>query len=159
MPKLAVIVGKMLTYTLLACAQVAVLFTVASAAFGMPLGRAPLALVTLTFLLGLTATALGMMIASLAKSAKQADNVGTILGFVLAGLGGSLVMGREPVLRAQGGMSAIARFTPHAHAIEAYYRLMAEKATFADILPQLGILLGMVVLFSLIAAWRFKFEV
>ena len=33
----------------------------------------------------------------------------------------------------------MARLTPHAHAVEAYYRLMAEKATFADILPQLGI--------------------
>ena len=56
-------------------------------------------------------------------------------------------------------MSAIARFTPHAHAIEAYYRLMAEKGSFADILPQLGVLLGMGIVFSLIAAWRFKFEV
>jgi ABC-2 type transport system permease protein len=157
-PRIAVIVGKMVAYTLLTFAQVIVLFSIASIAFRMPLGQAPLALVVLTLLVGLCATSLGAMIASLAKSAKQADNIGTILGFALAGVGGIIGGGREPILRAQGGMAALARFTPHAHAVEAYYHLMAEKGAFADILPQLGILAAMVVVFSLIAAWRFRYE-
>jgi len=35
---------------------------------------------------------------------------------------------------------------------------MVEKATLVEILPQIGILLAMSVVFFLIAQWRFKFE-
>jgi ABC-2 type transport system permease protein len=55
-------------------------------------------------------------------------------------------------------MAIIAQLTPHSHAIEAFYRLMAEQASLVDVLPQLGILLGMALLFGAIAARRFRFE-
>ena len=38
--------------------------------------------------LAMAATSLGMMVAGLARSSRQADAVGMVLGFVLAGLGG-----------------------------------------------------------------------
>ncbi len=101
-PKASVIAGKVLAYTLLVCLQVAVLFGVANIAFKMPLGRAPLALVLVTVTLGLVASAMGMLVASFSKSAKQADSVGTILGFVLAGLGGAIAISQFPVGRSGG---------------------------------------------------------
>ncbi len=55
-------------------------------------------------------------------------------------------------------MAVVAKLTPHAHAIEAYYSLMAEKASLGDVLPQLAVLLGMAVLFAAIASRRFRFE-
>jgi hypothetical protein len=47
---------------------------------------------------------------------------------------------------------------PNGHAVEAYYRLMAENGTVTTILPQIGILLAMGVVFFAIAVWRFRFE-
>jgi ABC-2 type transport system permease protein len=157
-PKAAVIAGKVLAFTLLVCLQVVVLFGVAHIAFKMPLGNDPLGLVLLTIILGLVASALGMLVASFARSAKQADSVGTILGFVLAGLGGAIAIGQFPLTRSDSPMAIVARLTPHSHAIEAFYRLMGEQATLLDILPQLAVLLGMAVLFGAIAVWRFRFE-
>jgi ABC-2 type transport system permease protein len=157
-PRVAVIGGKVLAYTLLVCSQVIVLFSVAHIAFRMPLGRAPVALVLLTVILGLVASAMGMLVASFAKSAKQADNVGTILGFVLAGVGGAIAIGQFPLARSGGPMATLAQLTPHAHAVEAYYRLMGEQAGLVDVVPQLAILLGMAVVYAAIAARRFRFE-
>ncbi len=157
-PKAAVIAGKVLAFTLLVCMQVAVLLSVAHIAFQMPLGRAPLALVLLTVILGIVASAMGMLVASFAKTSKQADSVGTILGFVLAGVGGAIAIGQFPLARAGGPMATIAKLTPHAHAVEAYYRLMGEQAGLVDILPQMAILLGMAALFAAIAARRFRFD-
>jgi ABC-2 type transport system permease protein len=158
LPRGAVVAGKMVAYILLVCLQVAVLFAIAHFAFDMPLGSSPLGMIVLTVVTGFVATALGMLVAGIAKTAKQAGNIGTILGFVLAGIGGSLPMTGKPLTRAGGALGGIANLTPHAHAIEGYYSLMAENATLIQILPEIGILLGMGAVLFAIATWRFKFD-
>jgi len=69
-PRGAIIAGKMLAFMLLACVQVVVMFSVAHSGFKMPLGRAPLTLVVLTLVVAFVATALGLMVAALAKTSK-----------------------------------------------------------------------------------------
>ena len=157
-PRGAIIAGKMLAYMLLVCLQVVVLFGVANILFDMPLGKSPVALVLLTLALALVATALGMLVAALSGTAQQADNIGTVLGFVLAGIGGCIAMSQTPLTRTEGFMGVLSNLTPHGHALEGYYRLMAENATFVQILPEIGILLAMGVVFFLVARWRFRFE-
>jgi len=157
-PKGAILAGKTLAYMLLACLQVVVVFTVAGLLFRTPLGKSPLSLVVLTLIVAFTATALGLMVAALAKTAKQADSIGLIMAFVLAGLGGAMAMSAQPLYRSGGVMAIISNFTPHAHAVEGYYRLMGENASFVQVLPQMGILLGMGVVFFLVALWRFRFD-
>ena len=156
-PRWTVIAGKMLAYGLLVCMQVVILFTIGYVLFDITLGQSPLALVTITILVAFVAVSLGMMVAALAKSAKQADNVGMILAFVLAGIGGAFPLW-PPIFRAEGFIGTLSKFTPHAHALEGYYSVMAENAGFTQILPQLGVLLVMGLAFFLIAVWRFKFE-
>ena len=148
--------GKMLAYMLLVCLQVVVLFAVASILFHMPLGRSPLGLVLLTLSVALVAAAMGALVAGLTKSAKQADDLGTVLGFVLAGIGGALPLADAPMTRAGGIMATVSRLTPHAHAVEGYYKLMAEEATMAQVLPEIGILLLMGLVFFGIASRRLK---
>ncbi len=157
MPRWTIIAGKMLAYGLLACLQVVILFTVGYVIFDIKLGQSPTALVTITIAVAFVAVALGMMVAALAKSSKQADNLGMILAFVLAGIGGAFPTW-PPMFRAEGFMSILSKFTPHAHALEGYYSVMAENASFVQILPQIGFLLAMGVVFTLIAVWRFRFE-
>ncbi|MBN1310435.1 MAG: ABC transporter permease [Anaerolineae bacterium] len=158
-PRGAIIAGKMLAYILLICLQVIVLLSVGNIFFDMPLGTSPVGLVVLTLVVALAATAMGMMIAALSKTAKQADNIGTVMGFVLGGIGGCIAITPTPITRSGGFMSILARLTPHGNAIEAYYSLMAENATFGQIVPEIGIILAMALVFYLIAVWRFKFEV
>lgn len=157
-PRGSILAGKMLAFMFLACMQVVVVFAIAGALFGTPLGKSPLGLIVLTLIVAFNATALGMMVAALAKTTKQADNIGLILAFVLAGLGGAMAMSAQPLYRSGGFISILSNLTPHAHAVEGYYRLMAENATFIQVLPQMSILLGMGIVFFLIAVWRFKFD-
>jgi len=158
LPRGTAIAGKMVAFTLLSCMQVLVLFAVARIFFNMPLGQSPVALVVLSLVVALTAAAMGMMVAALAKSANQAGNIGVILGLILAVIGGCISAGGQLVFRAEGFMGTLAKLTPHAHALEGYYSLMAEDATFVASLPQMGIVLAFAVFFFLIAVWRFRFE-
>jgi linearmycin/streptolysin S transport system permease protein len=157
-PKGAILAGKTLAYMLLACLQVVVVFAVAGLLFGTPLGKSSFSLIVLTLVVAFTATALGLLVAALVKSAKQADSIGLILAFVLAGLGGAMAMSAQPLYRSGGTMAIISYLTPHSHAVEGYYRLMAENAGFIQVLPQIGILLGMGLIFFLVALWRFRFD-
>jgi ABC-2 type transport system permease protein len=157
-PRGSIIAGKTLAFMLLGCMQVVIMFGVANLLLGAPLGHSPLALVVMTLVVTFTAAALGMMVAALAKSASQANSIGLILAFVLAGVGGALPTGKEPLSRAGGFIGVISKLTPHAHAVEGYYRVMAENETILQILPEIGILLAFGIVFFVIAIWRFRFE-
>ena len=157
-PRGAILAGKMIAYMLLACLQVVVVFAVAGLVFGTPMGKSPLGLVVLTLVVAFNAAALGMLVAAVSKTGKQADGIGVILAFVLAGLGGALAITPTPIYRSGGFIGIISKFTPQNHAVEGFLRLMAENATLIQILPQIGILLGMGIIFFLVALWRFKFD-
>jgi len=157
-PRSAIIGGKMLAYILLACAQAVVLLGVARIAFSMPLGRSPLGLALVTLATALTSTTLGMMLAALCKNSKQADNLGTLLGFVLGGLGGTIAVSPTPIFRSPGFMGMLSKLTPQAHAVDGFYRLMAENASVVQVLPQVGILLLMSGGFFAVAVRRLRFE-
>jgi ABC-2 type transport system permease protein len=157
-PKMAILAGKVLAYMFLACMQVLVIFTVAYLGFHTPLGHSLLGLVVMTLAVAFNATAFGLLIAALSKTAKQADNIGTALGFILGSIGGAIAFSATPFYRSGGVVGIIAALTPQNHGVEGFYRLMAENASFIQVLPQVGILLGMGIVFFLVALWRFRFE-
>jgi hypothetical protein len=55
-------------------------------------------------------------------------------------------------------LAFLSRFTPQARATIAYHTLLIQDGTLVDVLPQAAYLIGLSVLFLLIAIWRFKFE-
>lgn len=156
-PRWTVIAGKMLAYGLLVCLQVVILFTLGYVLFDITLGSDPFALVVITITVAFVAVSLGMLVAAFARTSSQADNVGMVLAFVMAGIGGAFPLW-PPIFRSGGFIGTLSKFTPHAHALEGYYSVMAENASLAQILPQLGFLWLMGLVFFLIAVWRFKFE-
>jgi ABC-2 type transport system permease protein len=157
-PRGAIIGGKMLGYMLIPILQVAILFAIGNLFFDVPLGKSPAGLIILTVIVAGVSTSMGLLLATLVKSKKQAGDMGMLLGFVLGFAGGAIPIAPLHMVRMEGVMSILARFIPHANAIEGYYKLVAENASLVDILPEIGILLGMIVIFLLIAVRRFKFQ-
>ena len=158
-PRGAIVAGKSLAFAVLCCAQTVLLLGVGSLFFDMPLGRSPFTLVILTLIVALTSTAMGMLVAALSRSSEQASNIGVLLGFVLGVLGGCIsIFSKLPLVRSEGLLGVISNVTPQGHAVDAYYRLMAENGTFLDVLPRMGILLAMAIAFYGVAAWRLRFE-
>ena len=152
-PRATIIAGKMLAYMLVVILQVVILFGVASFAFDMPLGDSPVGLLLLTVALAMSSTALGLLLAAWAKTSSQADSLGTIIGFVLAGLGGCIVGFPDGSF-----MEVVSKFTPHGHALTGFYGLLNNGFGVMDVLPQVGMLVGFTAVFFLIAMWQFKFE-
>ena len=158
-PRWTIIIAKMMGYIGLVLVQVLIIFGVASLFFEMPLGDSIGGLLLVSVVLGLTSTSMGVMIAALSRTDKQADSLGMLLGFVLAALGGCMVIGSPVPLYNQGGMvQTISRLTPHSHALMAYGKLLNEGAGVIDVLPEVGILLAFTGGFLCIAVWRFRFE-
>jgi ABC-2 type transport system permease protein len=153
-----IIAGKTLAYVLIVVLQIGVLFGVGNALFGMSFGNSPAGVLLVTVALALAATSLGMVVAALARSHRQADSVGMVMGFILGGLGGSIQVGLTPLYRSKGLLGMVSQLTPNAHALDAYRQLMIEGAGIAQILPQVGVLLAMAAFFFLVAMWRFRFE-
>lgn len=158
MPRWAVILGKMLAFLFVVIVQVALIFGGASLVFDMPLGDSLPGLLLVTLAMGLAATGLGMMVAALARSDRQADTIGLLLGFILAGLGGCFVFGAVPLYKSGGTMETISRLTPHAHALIAYDKLLVGGQGLMAVLPEVGILLLFSALFFGVAVWRFRYE-
>jgi ABC-2 type transport system permease protein len=153
-----IIMGKMPAYMLVVFLQVLLIFILGNI-YGVPLGNSPLGLLLVTLALGLAVTGLGALLAAVARTGKQADNLALLLGFVLAGIAGAIPVGTlRLAFRAEGLLGTLARLTPHGQALEGYFRIMADGAGVAEVLLPVAILLGMSVLFYAIAFWRFKFE-
>lgn len=153
-----IIAGPVIAYTIVVAIQVFVLFGISAGIFGMPLGNNPLALLLTTIVLGITVSAMGLMLSAVTKSAQQADNIGMVLGFVLAGLGGAILVGGLTPLYQQGGfIGLLSNLTPHAHALEAYRLIMIADGSLGEILVQNVILLGFTAVFFVLAVRRLKF--
>jgi ABC-2 type transport system permease protein len=156
-PRAAVIGGKMLGLMVIPCFQVVLIFAVGNLFFGIELGQSPVGLIVLTLVTAGVSTSLGLLLATLVNSKKQAGDMGTLLGFVLGFAGGAIPIAPLLMTRLDGTMGIVSRFVPHANAIEAYYSIITENAKLVDILPEIGILVGMMAVFLSIAVRRLKF--
>jgi len=161
-----IIIGKMLAFIGLVFLQMLVLFGICIIFFDMPLGDSPVALLTLTLALALAATSLGMLVASLVRTSKQAETIGMLLGFVLMFASGFInafsfrVTGSNVDIQipSEGFSYYLSQLTPHAHAANGYMKLILFGAGFEDVIPNILALLGFAVIFLTGAIWRFKFD-
>jgi ABC-2 type transport system permease protein len=157
LPRGALIGGKVLAYTLVVVIQVAIIFLIGALAMDMSFGNSPFGLILITLSLGLVATTLGMLVASLAKSVEQAGSISLVLIFVLGFLSGSFAP-QTAFYRGEGFMALLSRLTPQAQATIGYHTILLQGGGVVDILPQVVYLLGLSLVFFLIAIWRFRFE-
>lgn len=115
--------------------------------WGSPLGAAA----TLIAFSAVGASA-AMLFGAVFRNDQQAGGVAIVAGIGLAALGGSML----PVELFSDSLVRIARFTPHYWANEAFAELVRRDANVADILPQLGVMLGFAVVLMAIASWRMR---
>jgi ABC-2 type transport system permease protein len=153
-----IIGGNVLSHMTIVFLQVVVMFAVGAGVFGMPLGDQPLGLLLVTLALSLAVSAMGLMIGTLARTGKEADTLGLVLGFVLAGLGGAILFQWPPIYRQESVLGFVSRLTPHAHALDGYALLMVDGASVVEALPQVGILLVYAGVFFAVATRRLRFE-
>lgn len=146
--------GVMLAYGIFIILQVTLLFGISAGIFGMDLGNSFLGLALVTLALAVCVTSFGILLAAMARTGKQADSLGTLLGFIMGGLGGCIIFTVPPMYLWGGVIGTLSRLTPQSWALEGYYKLTVEGANAAAILPQVGVLLIYALVFFLIASRR-----
>ena len=146
-----IIVGETLGRFAVVLVQGLYILFVTLIVFGVNWGD-PLGAAAVMTLFGLVGAGAAMLMGSVFQNDQQAGGIGVMLGLGLAALGGAMV----PIEVMPSGMQTVARFTPHAWAIDAFGELVREDGTIVDIAPQLGVLAVFAIALLVLAAWRFR---
>jgi len=153
LPRPALLAGKLLPYYLVNLLQVAVMFGVAHFVFGMVLGQ-PAALLAVSLTLAAAATGLGVLVATLGKTQAQSSGLSVRLTLTMSAVGGCMV----PTFAMPDFMQALARFTPHGWAMQAFQDVLVRGYGLAGVWPEVAALLGFAAAFFLVGVWRFHFD-
>ncbi|MCA1839486.1 MAG: ABC transporter permease [Actinomycetota bacterium] len=146
-----ILLGEALGRFAIALTQGLIIFTVGAVVFGVNWGQ-PAAAATLIVLFALVGASAAMLVGTLFRTPEQAASIGVPIGIGLGMLGGCM----WPLEIVGPTMKTIGHIFPHAWAMDAWIKLIAEHATFANIWTQLTVLAGFAVVLLPIATWRLR---
>lgn len=141
--------GKTFSALVIGVLQVATMFAIGAIGFGMGLGNAPVALFVHTVAVVLSAVCIGL--AAAAFRIERGITIMLIVGALLAGCAFPADW-LPPVLR------TINIVLPQTWAMQGYQDLITRGMGFAEVLPEIGVLLGFAAVFFAIAVWKFDLE-
>lgn len=146
------LIGKTLPFFLLSLVQTALLFFAGHWLFGMELGGRPWLLIPTVFMTSLTATALGLMTATLVRTDSQVSAYAIFLLLTMGAISGCL-MPRQLLPLAMQKASLI---TPHAWALIAFEEILQNQSPNIEQILICWVALGLFsVLFFSIGCHRF----
>jgi ABC-2 type transport system permease protein len=158
--KASLLAGKILPNFIMALIQTVIIF--AFGAYGLSLlgftpvklGNDPVALVIAVLLIALCSSALGVVIAALARTENQIGGLSTLLLWGLGTLGGSII----PYFVLENMLGPIPMALPHYWANKALDDIMVRGMMLGDVSLTLIMLLGFTLVFFLVGLWRFDFD-
>lgn len=150
----SMLAGKFLYSFTKGLCQVVLLWAVGIGVFKVEIGVSPAAVVVLSILTVLMASAFGIMLAALVKTRRSAAAIGVTLSIALAPLGGCW----WPLFITPKWMQFIGHITPHAWATTAFDKLLVFGAGFRDVVPEMLALAAFAMGFGIIGVLRFRTE-
>ncbi len=143
--------AKLLGRWLMGLLQAVMLIVVGKIFFRLNLGSLPLALLVIA-VFALAMAALSVFIGSLIRKEDVIIGLAVLLANIFAGLGGCW----WPSEIVAPGMRRVAMISPAYWAMDALHKLRFFSGGFSDILPHLGILLGLSIVLTALAGRYFK---
>ena len=145
--------GKILAYFTLGMIQYVIVFA-AGMAVGLDLGDAPIAMLLIMAAFALCMTALALALATRVTSEGQANSLRNLIGLTLAPLGGAW----WPLEIVPGFMQRVGHFSPVAWAMDGFHELLFNQGTLVDVLPEIGVLLAIALVFFGIGIRGFRVQ-
>ncbi len=136
----------------LGCIQLAVLFLAGSVFFGVDIFSNVFNLILIIIAAAAASTAFGMLLASISKTAAQANGLGTFLILTMSAVGGAWF----PTFILPPFVQVFSKFTIVYWSMEGFLDVLWRGANTAEILPYVGILLGIAAVVNVFSVWRFK---
>lgn len=148
-----VLLGKLLPSTLLVLVQMAVLFAIGVAVFGMDVrgswtGLGLMVVVSTAFM-----TTLAMLLVATLRTANQVMAVVNLSAMVLAGIGGAFA----PVEALPGWAQHVAPASPAYWMIDGFRGVVLEGASLGATLRPAAVVVAMSLGLAIVALWRFRF--
>ena len=136
----------------LGCIQLFVLFFMGYLLFNINIFSNFLNLVLMIIAASAASTAFGMLLAAFCKTAAQANGLGTFLVLTMRAVGGAWF----PTFILPPFVQVISKLTIVYWAVEGFLKVLWNGYGFIDILPYLGVLIGIAAIVNLISLWKFK---
>lgn len=146
--------GKLVPTVTVTIVQLGLLFLLGGPLFGFGVRGSVVAIAIIVVVLALALTAFGMAVTAWSRTMQQLNALASVGGFALAMLGGAWV----PVESMPGWAQAIAPAIPSYWAMEAFKSVILEGAGLGDIGLEVLVMLGFGVLFTGLAAAKFRLE-
>ena len=150
-PLTGLLLGKLFARFIVGIAQMALLFAVGWALFGISLGRNPLALIIPTVGISFAAAALALVVASIATAHDSVPSLGVTISISMAAIGGCW----WPLDFEPGWMRALARWLPTTWTMQAFNDLMVRNQPPSATLVPLAATLGIGMIFLCAGLIRF----
>ena len=131
--------------------QSILIVAVGSLVFGVPWGD-PVAAAALILTFAVVATAVGLLVGTVARDMDQASSIGTPVAIALGMLGGCM----WPLLLVPPVMRTIGHVTPQAWAMDGWTTVIWDRGGVSDILVPLAVLAGFALALGLVATWRLR---
>ena len=144
--------GKYLYNMSLGFIQLVVLFVAGSLLFKIDIVSNFFNLVLVVVAAAMACTAFGMMLAAVSKTSSQARGLGTLLILAMSSIGGAWF----PTSFMPDFIQAISKLTIVYWSMDGFLQVLWRGAPFLDILPNLGILLGISAIITSVSIWQFK---
>ena len=151
--RLTIITGKLVghyVYVLL----IFLVLVIVGTLFGVEWGGNVIGIALVMLVFTLAGTAFGLAMATVVRTSAQASNIATLIAMIAAPLGGAW----WPLEIVPDFMKTVSYFSPIAWAMNAFQEMMYYNGGVIDILPMLGVLLGMAVIFFALGVWNFEYE-
>ena len=153
-PIRTMLAGEALSRFTLAIIQGGFIFVGTWLIFGVQWGS-PFGSILTIIAFSMVATAAAMLLGALVSSEQQTGSISTALGLGLAALGGCMFPLAVFELLSDT-VYQVAHITPHAWALEAFQKLVAEGGGLGDIWVFLLVLVGYTAVLGALAVWRLR---
>ncbi len=147
----SVLIGLGASKLSFALVQSAVLVGVGTVFFGMDWGN-PIGAAAVVVLFATLSTAIGLLVGATVSDAEQAQAIGIPLSVGLGMLGGCM----WPLEIVPRPMQVIGHLSPHAWVMDSWIELIFEGAGVVDILPNLAVLAGLVLVVGALAVGQLR---
>ena len=147
-----ILFGKMLSTTLIAVAQLVVMFIFGWLVFGLDIFLNLPALLLIILATALACASFGIFLSAISKSRKQVEAMSTIIILVMSAIGGSMM----PLPIMPEFMQKLAVISVNYWSIQGFYDIFWRQLEIVDMLPKIGILISIAAIMIGVSYHQFK---
>lgn len=152
--KSSILLGKMLGIFMVGTTQIVILVLAGIVLFKVNWNQSPVALLVVMVSFSLACTGMGMLMATMTRTAMQASVFTNVVVMSMCALGGAWwPLEVEPLW-----MQTLATAFPVTWAMQGLHDVASNRMGVTGILPEAGMLIGFAILFFGIGLWKFRYE-